>query len=517
MKKVSFLLFLFFIITVTVNSYKEEKPDWSYGKPDKIFDSPWRIPPNQDKMPVLCLLRRGGKFIYLLPRTSDSIHSIKIFQYFPETKALKQIEFFDEKGNLYEEYSGNHTGEWYKIFYVDRKLFKRREGKEIFLKVMYDGEFANSPKDERDLDFVSTYLSDKPLPKLPGWLVGDLHLHSEVTSNSSEYGPPLEIFKHSNEWFELDYVILTDHSYDISKKEWLKLKKFSKENSSDKLSIIIGQEVHAKDDDSIFPSISQCHSMHLLTYGVEKRIKTGSLLLNSYNPTKSDNEVIEEILKKGGFLYIAHPEAEKEGNWNHKANRIKAHYFGNPIIGIEVLNEGDFRLLQNIKAMELYKDFLLKGYKFKVIGNSDSHSLRVGMGRTYVKASVNNKMEILKALREGKTVASDGPFGYLEVINKTGKKAELGEAIEGESFEVEIFWDSNPQHQYTDIKEIKLFLGKVGSEEEKESILDNLDKQRGYQRLKLEKLPKGSYYVRVEFFTFDEKRAVTSPIFVESN
>jgi hypothetical protein len=500
-------------------NYLEDPPDWSFGEPDKVFDLPWRIPPELEKIPVLCILRKGGgPLVYFTPRTSATVDSIKIFRFFPETGELKQLIFFDSDGKTYNTYKGNHKGDWYKIFYLDRKNFSDAEGDTVYFKVKFDNAFAISPKDYREQQTTSVFLSSKSFPKMDNWFIGDNHLHSKLTNDSNEYGPPLEIFAKAKDWFELDYITITDHCYDLDDSSWKLLQEFAEKNSNEKLSILSGQEVHARDEDTWAVSFTYCYALHFLTFGVKHRIHIGNLLLHSYNPTKTENDVIEEISKQGGFGYIAHPRETNGLGWNYESNRLKEKFYGNTVVGIEVLNEGSFNLEKNIKAIELYKELLLKGYNIKVLGNSDSHSLRLGVARTYVLSRNNSQQEILNSLKNGKTIASDGPFGYIYIINEKGQSATIGEKIEGKTFKLTARWDADPKHQFTDIVDKKIFLGKVGEKEEK-IITNTIESQENssYKELSIEiqNLEAGDYYVRAEFINSTGRKCVTSPIFIK--
>ncbi len=499
-------------------SYLEDKPDWSYGIPDRVFDLPWRLSPGCTQIPVLCLLRKGGgKIAYLTPRRSGKVDLIRIYRFHPDSNRLEQLKFSDGEGNVYSEYRGDHQGDWHKIFYLRREMFSDAEGEKLYIKVKFDDEFIISPKDERETFYASVLLADKPLPKLTGWLVGDGHIHTELTNNSSEYGPPLEIFLYGRDWFGLDYIILTDHGFDLKETDWIRLRRFARDNSKEDFSILIGEEVHAKNDNNWLPSLVRCHSMHILGYNLRRRIKSGSTIFHSYNPSKDENEVMAELVSRsdGGFCYIAHPRAEREGRWNYELRRLKDGWLGSPIVGLEILNGGDFREKKNKEAVKLLTTLLLQGKRLWVMGNSDSHSLRLGMGRTYIKAKENSRKEILTALKSGMTVATNGPFGYMEATNERDEKAGLGEDLKGKEFKFTLRWDADPKHQYTDISLIRVYRGKVGEDREREIPLPGVDYNKGSFTTRVRNLEPGSYYTRAEFLTSEERRAVTSSIFLE--
>ncbi len=499
-------------------SYLEDKPDWSYGVPDRVFDLPWRLSPRCAHIPVLCLLRRGGgKIAYLTSRRSGKLDSIRIYRFYPNSGRLEQLKFLDKRGNRYSEYRKHHQGDWHKTFYLKREDFSDAEGGTVYIKVKFDDQFIISPKDERETTFASVLLADKPLPKLSGWLVGDGHIHTELTNNSSEYGPPLEVFPYARGWFGLDYIILTDHGFDLKEADWKKLQRFAGDNSRKDFTILTGEEIHAKNDHNWLPSFTKCHSMHILGYNLRELIKTGSTIFHSYNPSKRENTVMAEFLthNEGSFCYIAHPRAEREGRWQYELKRLKDEYLGNPIVGLEVLNGGDFGEQKNKDAMKLFTELLLKGKRLWAVGNSDSHSLRLGRGRTYIKAEENIGKEILAALKSGKTVATNGPFGYLEATNEREEKTELGEVLRGKGFQLVLRWDANPKHQYTNLSSIMVYLGKVGEVRERTVPLSKIDYTKGSFTTRVHKLRSGSYYIRAEFLISEERKAVTSPIFLE--
>ncbi len=54
-----------------------------------------------------------------------------------------------------------------------------------------------------------------PMPRLPGMVQGDPHVHSSATRDMIEFGPPPELLRHAATTLDLDWFALTDHSYDL--------------------------------------------------------------------------------------------------------------------------------------------------------------------------------------------------------------------------------------------------------------------------------------------------------------
>ncbi|MFA7329507.1 MAG: hypothetical protein WC326_00385 [Candidatus Delongbacteria bacterium] len=58
-------------------------------------------------------------------------------------------------------------------------------------------------------------VDEQALPRLPGMVQGDPHVHSSATRDMVEFGPPPELLRAAAVALELDWFALTDHSYDL--------------------------------------------------------------------------------------------------------------------------------------------------------------------------------------------------------------------------------------------------------------------------------------------------------------
>ncbi len=59
------------------------------------------------------------------------------------------------------------------------------------------------------------YIAETPLPSLPGWHWGDLHIHSNYTDNPVEFGAPIRHTAICARAVGLHFMAITDHSYDL--------------------------------------------------------------------------------------------------------------------------------------------------------------------------------------------------------------------------------------------------------------------------------------------------------------
>ncbi len=64
--------------------------------------------------------------------------------------------------------------------------------------------------------YLRVQLNAQPLPQIPNWYRGDVHYHSAYTDNPAERGYPLDVTRQAAIHAGLDWLLLTDHSTDLS-------------------------------------------------------------------------------------------------------------------------------------------------------------------------------------------------------------------------------------------------------------------------------------------------------------
>jgi hypothetical protein len=183
---------------------------------------------------------------------------------------------------------------------------------------------------------------------------------------------------------------------------------------------------------------------------------------------------------------------------------------------------------------------LLRGKRLFVIGGNDAHGnfnrfrqLRLpflamresgeqvfGRVRTHLHCPGGLSPEnLLRALRDGQAVTTDGPFVTFQVLNETGQRAILGESIAGEEFAVEIYGKSSKE--FGALERIDLYCGQIGNRAEKR--IRNLRRGRDFRDLNQVSLRAGPFraecssYFRLELETMaGTKRwhAMTNPIWL---
>lgn len=157
-----------------------------------------------------------------------------------------------------------------------------------------------------------------PLPELPSWYRGDIHYHSAFTDNAAERGAPLGVTKQAALDAGLNWVVLADHSTDLSPERYAEELREAAKYRDGRFLFIRGEEVTAmsnkdttlstlhllalpspSDPDKGFPDPSS-HSS-----GPNAAILTGTGAPGS--PPIPLKEALGRIQAAGGLAYAAHP------------------------------------------------------------------------------------------------------------------------------------------------------------------------------------------------------------------
>jgi hypothetical protein len=167
-----------------------------------------------------------------------------------------------------------------------------------------------------DQDFyLRVKLNAPPVPQIPNWYRGDIHYHSGYTDNPAERGYPLDVTKQAAIQAGLDWLLLTDHSTDLSadryKAELEDVKKFR----DGRLMLIRGEEV----------TVASGKDSYLTTAHMVAAPSPDDPDKGFPDPKNADNTVITtgdgsisyaamplkdalaRIAAAGGFAYAAHP------------------------------------------------------------------------------------------------------------------------------------------------------------------------------------------------------------------
>ncbi len=163
--------------------------------------------------------------------------------------------------------------------------------------------------------YLRAQLNAPPLPKIPGWYRGDIHYHSGYTDNPAERGYPLEVTKQAAQQAGLEWLILTDHSTDLTEATYEAALADVKRLRDDHLMLIRGEEVTTSSDKSSF-----FKTVHMIAapspddpdkgFPDPKNPDLSVITTGDGSPSSSApplREVLARIASAGGFAYAAHP------------------------------------------------------------------------------------------------------------------------------------------------------------------------------------------------------------------
>ncbi len=294
-------------------------------------------------------------------------------------------------------------------------------------------------------------LLESPLPYPSGWRAGELHCHSEFTSDHVEFGAPLALMQQAADAVGLDFVLCTDHSYDFPfrRERYLEprdpTEAFAEYRAQAAAlnaahpglpTLIPGEEVSCGN--------ARGENVHLLAFGHPEFIPGngdgGRQGLFRNRPDLSIGEALERLGDTPSFA--AHPAGHKSrmqrlilrrGPW--RAEDVRPDAAGRAVRGLQFWNGNLGREYHDGKA--LWVTELLQGRRPLPIGADDAHgdfnrniwvrtplvSLRESRGhlfgrvRTVVPAGGRDAESLKRAFRGAECVCTDGPFGSLSFEN----------------------------------------------------------------------------------------------------
>lgn len=388
---------------------------------------------------------------------------------------------------------------------------------------------------------LRVYRSRTPLPCFPGFLNGETHAHSSYTSDQVEFGLPLRPTRYLSRALGLDYLCITDHSYDLddSPTSYLvndphlrKWKGFLAE--ADELNddgkgptIVRGEEVTVRN--------AEGRNVHCLVYGdrtfhpgagdsAEKWLQTTSEL---------SSEELMGIVSGDAGVFAAHiaddiPFLQRLLLWRGKWSEHDISH--RRLDGVQFWNGTQDEAMARGKRMWINQ--LLKGQRSVCVAGNDAHGnfnrflqLRVpfllmhdrdhqlfGRVRTLVHSALRDEASILIALRRGRSVMSDGPVAAVYSPDGTmliGSSIACGDPI--------IVRAASTQ-EFGPVETVRLMLGTADSNDE--VCLHTWTPGADEFRSPAIEIPIGTRYVRVEATTnggdayHRSHLALTNPVWV---
>ena len=338
-------------------------------------------------------------------------------------------------------------------------------------------------------------LAEDHLPKVAGWLAGDTHLHSSLTTDQIEFGASLEQTRLAAQLAGLEFIAATDHSYDLDDRpdnylkndpelrKWKESRKSIAEmNSNHSITIIPGEEISVAN--------KRGATVHFLHFN-DPIYFPGSGDSGEDWPKTRSQLGIEDVLSKrstdtvsvGAHTAYKFPWLQRvllnRGFWE------SADHDHSDLDGVQILC-GTPASPAFHESRQLWIDALLRGRHLAVYGGSDGHgnfnrnwhvklpvwSLGIhedqifGQVRTLLRSESAKNGALVEAMQLRRTALSTGPVGDIKVVSTQGV-ADIGDTITfspGEKIEFAVQGYSSKE--FGDSLDLSVFHGDLESENE---------------------------------------------------
>ena len=212
---------------------------------------------------------------------------------------------------------------------------------------------------------------------------------------------------------------------------------------TDHLQTIIGAEVS--------PTLRGHHNVYPLTPN-DTAVNKGALSWwSAWSTTEVLYEQMRSLLSSDGVVQVNHPLGtsglfDAAGYDRTQGTISKPNYWSDDFDAMELINDGSFQ-----SYLPYYFDLVSRGYSISPVSVSDSHSHTggVGLNRTYVASDNDSVSAVMTALKEGRVVATMGPYIHLTIDNEFAPGAVF---TGGQSLQTEVFHPS-----WMDIDLIELY------------------------------------------------------------
>ncbi|MFQ6604158.1 MAG: hypothetical protein ACE5D8_01250 [Fidelibacterota bacterium] len=382
---------------------------------------------------------------------------------------------------------------------------------------------------------LSTWVDDSPLPGSAVFCWGDLHYHSSYTEDYVEFGAPLPMTVKAAAACGLDFLAVTDHSYDLDDKpgSWSEtdpdLRKWKRSrfeiqslNESGSFRLIPAEEVTVRN--------GRGKNIHFLIYRYADFIPGSGDGAEDWFKTRSEYDIADIIAKTGDSILkiAAHPRVSV--SWLEKL-LINRGYWEDADLnhdgldGLQILNGSIDRHFES--GLSCWRRQLLNGKKRFIYAGNDAHGnfnlfhqiripmLTTAMHREQILGQCRNGVpresshsltELLIHLKQGRSIITNGPALQLTV----NERYFTGESIVTDKADVALWGESSPL--FGNIAHVRLFRGDLNRQEEK------MIKEWGTDALQMKAGIiidiNGPIYLRAEIWTVNGQAGFTNPLWI---
>jgi len=452
------------------------------AEPELIADAPHRIDPGST-IPLLVIAKDADKF-------PVSLSNVKVI--------MRQSGETIRETHLVVEAIPLHEHLCWKVFELPRDGISGWIELDVFLTLKTLGSERTYQADNHRTSShapLKIFLSDEPLPRLPGLYFGDAHTHSDRTEDQVEFGSPINPSAILAKAMGLSFFCVADHSYDLddavgdySKNDpelpkWKSLLAEIGKHNSEKSNFVViqGEEISCRnihDENVHFLLLGDEHFFHGSGDGAERWFQT-----------RCENSITDVLDQKhqSALGFAAHPmEAVSvlqrwllgRGSWTIKDltdKRLTGIQFANGtktkgfILGYNawirsLLAGSHLYCLAGNDAHGNFNRFRQIGVPFLTIREADTQlfgKMRTGV---YLDGAPDYS-PILQTLALGRFVITDGPVVNLKVSGDQNPTTSIGKRIV--AAEIEITLDASSTSEFGELCEIKILLGVIGERSER--------------------------------------------------
>ena len=453
--------------------------DW----PEIIADAPTHVEPGMD-IPILLLVKDAHRY----PTVLDHVHTVVRYpdgdeytQSLLEKSAVLEQPWWTKLCVLKPErgFSGPLT--------IDVVFHAHRNNNET-MRVFHNDNYSGTS--HRPLRVA---VGKTPYPRFDDWKLGDLHVHSSLTSGQTEFGAPLDATAVMARAAGLNFIAVTDHSYDLDDCEddylqnaahlpkWKQLHKSIRHIASETgLVLIPGEEATCRN------RLGQ--NVHMLLLNNQHFVPGSGDGAERWFQTRSERSIREilDTLEDDALAFAAHPEVPFPPLHWLFLNRWKwtlRDYRHPNLSGLEILNGGEYFFYR--RGLKKWIRLLLEGQRVSIIAGNDAHgnfnrfrqlglpflSFRehdehvFGKDRTAVLLKgTPTKDAILAALKQGRSAITNGPALRMELFNEAGEKARIGDTLSGSQFRILI--EGRSSEEFGNFASCTIWSGVIGERRE---------------------------------------------------
>ncbi len=439
----SLSLALLFFLYAEIHYHFKIAPSRLYRRqPEIIADAPRRLDPRQP-LPLLLLIKDAHLFpLELLAVEIEIAHGPTL-----------RFKIFDAAERVATQW-------WWRVFHIDLPEEIRGHIKvNVAIDYRCRGKVYRCHNDNyrgtshAPLDVL---IAEAPLPSLPGFYHGDLHCHTNATSDQVEFGAPLPAMIPLAQAQGIAFFAATDHSYDLDDfpedylhndpalHKWRALQTEAQQLNAQHRGFVVlpGEEVSCGNANG--------ENVHCLVLNHPYFIRGCGDGGEKWLHTKPDHTIAEVLAMLGpeALAFAAHPSVPapklerlllRRGHWSI------ADFAHTRLNGLQFWNG---KSLGEEEGFAHWRSLLLEGRKlFALAGNdahgnfnryrqiawpclsmAENHDHLFGHRRTVAKLNGSlNLNRLLAALRAGRAIITTGPMLDLQVECANGEVAQMGE------------------------------------------------------------------------------------------